>query len=67
MHITDATAYVAGNPWKTWLFVPLAIDQRGLYGMAKGTSNAFAPRREGRKRQADPAAASPPSTGRDRP
>ncbi len=42
MHITGATTYIVGNPWKNWLFVRLETDQPGLYGIGEGTSNAFA-------------------------
>lgn len=42
MRIIRATTFIAGNPWKNWLFVRLDTDQPGLYGIGEGTLNGFA-------------------------
>lgn len=41
MRITNATTYIAGNPWKNWLFVKVDTDE-GISGIGEGTVNAFA-------------------------
>ncbi len=42
MRITKVTTFIAGNPWKNWLFVRVDTDQPGLYGVGEGTLNGFA-------------------------
>ena len=41
MRITAIETYIAGNPWKNWLFTKLKTDE-GLYGIGEGTVNFFA-------------------------
>lgn len=41
MKITAIETYIAGNPWKNWLFAKVITDE-GLYGIGEGTVNAFA-------------------------
>lgn len=41
MKITDIKTYIAGNPWKNWLFARVETDE-GLHGCGEGTLNAFA-------------------------
>jgi galactonate dehydratase len=36
MKIVDIKTYVAGNPWKNWLFLRLETDE-GLHGIGEGT------------------------------
>ena len=36
MKIAAIETYIAGNPWKNWLFVRLETDQDGLYGIGEG-------------------------------
>ena len=38
MRITDVETFIAGNPWKNWLFTKVHTDQ-GLYGIGEGTIN----------------------------
>lgn len=41
MRITEIETYIAGNPWKNWLFSRVLTDE-GVYGVGEGTLNAFA-------------------------
>ncbi|MGE5568983.1 MAG: mandelate racemase/muconate lactonizing enzyme family protein [Rhodospirillales bacterium] len=41
MKITAIETYIAGNPWKNWLFAKVITDS-GLYGIGEGTANFFA-------------------------
>jgi galactonate dehydratase len=41
MKITAIETYIAGNPWKNWLFARVLTDE-GLYGIGEGTVNHFA-------------------------
>ena len=41
MKITAIETYIAGNPWKNWLFAKVITDE-GLYGVGEGTVNHFA-------------------------
>lgn len=41
MKITAVETYIAGNPWKNWLFARVLTDE-GLYGTGEGTANFFA-------------------------
>ncbi len=41
MRITDIDTYIAGNPWKNWLFAKVSTDE-GIYGVGEGTLNYFA-------------------------
>jgi len=41
MRITHVETFIAGNPWKNWLFTRVHTDE-GLYGISEGTINAFA-------------------------
>ena len=40
MRITAIDTYIAGNPWKNWLFARVSTDE-GIYGIGEGTLNAF--------------------------
>ena len=40
MTITGITTYLAGNPWKNWLFVKVEADA-GTYGIGEGTPGQF--------------------------
>ena len=40
MKITAVETYIAGNPWKNWLFTRVLTDS-GLYGIGEGTMNFF--------------------------
>ncbi|SRR5579884_594661 len=40
MKITKIETYLAGNPWKNWLFTRVLTDE-GVYGVGEGTANAF--------------------------
>ncbi len=40
MKITAVDTYIAGNPWKNWLFAKVSTDE-GLYGIGEGTLNYF--------------------------
>ena len=41
MKITAIETYIAGNPWKNWLFARVLTDE-GIYGVGEGTLNALA-------------------------
>lgn len=41
MKITEIETYIAGNPWKNWLFVKVYTDEN-VYGIGEGTLNGFA-------------------------
>lgn len=41
MKIRAVETYIAGNPWKNWLFAKVITDE-GLYGIGEGTLNYFA-------------------------
>jgi galactonate dehydratase len=41
MKITAVHTYIAGNPWKNWLFAKVETDE-GTYGIGEGTLNYFA-------------------------
>jgi len=41
MKITKIDTYIAGNPWKNWLFTKVYTDE-GIYGVGEGTLMAFA-------------------------
>ena len=41
MHITSIETFIAGNPWKNWLFARVNTDE-GIYGIGEGTLNYFA-------------------------
>jgi len=41
VHITSIETFIAGNPWKNWLFARLHTDE-GIYGIGEGTLNYFA-------------------------
>ena len=41
MRITHVETFIAGNPWKNWLFTRLHTDE-GITGISEGTVNAFA-------------------------
>jgi galactonate dehydratase len=38
--ITAIETYIAGNPWKNWLFAKVKTDE-GTYGIGEGTLNYF--------------------------
>jgi galactonate dehydratase len=40
MKITAVETYIAGNPWKNWLFAKVLTDE-GIYGIGEGTLNYF--------------------------
>lgn len=40
MKITAIDTYIAGNPWKNWVFAKVLTDE-GLYGIGEGTVNYF--------------------------
>jgi galactonate dehydratase len=40
MRITSIDTYIAGNPWKNWLFAKVSTDE-GIYGVGEGTLNYF--------------------------
>jgi len=40
MQITSIETYIAGNPWKNWLFAKVATSD-GVYGIGEGTLNYF--------------------------
>jgi len=42
MRISAIETYIAGNPWKNWLFTRVLTDEEGLYGVGEGTANYFA-------------------------
>lgn len=41
MKITAIDTYIAGNPWKNWLFAKVSTDE-GIHGVGEGTLNYFA-------------------------
>ncbi|MCP5118585.1 MAG: mandelate racemase/muconate lactonizing enzyme family protein [bacterium] len=41
MKIAAIETYIAGNPWKNWLFAKVITDE-GVYGIGEGTVNYFA-------------------------
>lgn len=41
MRIRSIETYIAGNPWKNWVFAKVITDE-GLYGIGEGTINGFA-------------------------
>ncbi|MBK9166931.1 MAG: mandelate racemase/muconate lactonizing enzyme family protein [Bryobacterales bacterium] len=40
MKITAIETYIAGNPWKNWLFARVSTDE-GIHGIGEGTLNYF--------------------------
>ncbi len=40
MKIVGIETYIAGNPWKNWLFAKVLTDE-GIYGIGEGTLNYF--------------------------
>ena len=40
MRVTAIETYIAGNPWKNWLFTVVRTDE-GLHGVGEGTMNFF--------------------------
>jgi galactonate dehydratase len=40
MKITAIDTYIAGNPWKNWLFAKVSTDE-GIHGIGEGTLNYF--------------------------
>ena len=40
MKITAIETYIAGNPWKNWLFARVSTDE-GIHGVGEGTLNGF--------------------------
>src|SRR6476646_1013548 len=40
MRITAIDTYIAGNPWKNWLFAKVSTDE-GIHGVGEGTLNYF--------------------------
>src|SRR5438552_18213246 len=40
MRIAKIDTYIAGNPWKNWLFAKVLTDE-GVYGIGEGTLNYF--------------------------
>ena len=41
MRITAIETYIAGNPWKNWVFAKVSTDE-GIHGVGEGTVNCFA-------------------------
>ena len=41
MRISKIDTFIAGNPWKNWLFAKVFTDE-GIYGIGEGTLNYFA-------------------------
>jgi galactonate dehydratase len=41
MRISKIETFIAGNPWKNWLFAKVHTDE-GVYGIGEGTLNYFA-------------------------
>lgn len=41
MRITEVETYIAGNPWKNWVFCRISTDE-GITGIGEGTVNGFA-------------------------
>ena len=40
MKITTVDTFIAGNPWKNWLFARVSTDE-GIHGVGEGTLNYF--------------------------
>src|ERR1019366_4084068 len=40
MRITAIDTYIAGNPWKNWVFAKVSTDE-GIHGVGEGTLNCF--------------------------
>ena len=40
MRITAIDTYIAGNPWKNWVFTKVSTDE-GIHGVGEGTLNGF--------------------------
>jgi len=40
MRIAKIETFIAGNPWKNWLFTKVLTDE-GIYGVGEGTLNYF--------------------------
>lgn len=40
MKITEVETFIAGNPWKNWLFVKVHTDE-GIHGISESTINGF--------------------------
>jgi galactonate dehydratase len=40
MRITAIDTYIAGNPWKNWVFAKVSTDE-GIHGVGEGTLNYF--------------------------
>jgi galactonate dehydratase len=40
LRISKIETFIAGNPWKNWLFTK--SDRRRIYGVSEGTLNYFA-------------------------
>jgi galactonate dehydratase len=40
MRIVAIDTYIAGNPWKNWLFAKVTTDE-GIHGVGEGTANGF--------------------------
>ena len=40
MQITSIETYIAGNPWKNWLFAKVTTNE-GVHGIGEGTLNYF--------------------------
>ena len=41
MKITGVETFIAGNPWKNWVFAKVTTDE-GIHGIGEGTLNGFA-------------------------
>jgi galactonate dehydratase len=41
MKITEVKTYIAGNPWKNWVFTRVETDE-GIHGVGEATLNGFA-------------------------
>ncbi len=53
MKITSIDTYIAGNPWKNWLFTKVSTDE-GIHGVGEGTVNYFAKTVEAAIRELSP-------------
>src|ERR1700684_1823479 len=40
VRITAIDTYIAGNPWKNWVFTKVSTDE-GIHGVGEGTLNGF--------------------------
>ena len=47
MRITSIETYIAGNPWKNWLFAKVSTDE-GIYGVGEGTAQLLRQNRRDR-------------------